>query len=100
MLRGWGDREPFTGFWGANLAYGVDAKIKGVNVAEFLNAFPQAKGMLTGTLDAAAKMKGLVSNSPDPLAGVTGDGQASILNGKMPSLQLGENLRTLARMAS
>lgn len=87
-------------FGGANLAYSVDAKIKGVNVAEFLNAFPQAKGMLMGTLDGSAKMKGLVSNSPDPLAGVTGDGQVNIRNGKMPSLQLGENLRTLAKMAN
>jgi len=86
-------------FGGANLAYGVDAKIKGINVTEFLAAFPQAKGMMTGTLDGSAKMKGMVSNAPDPLVGVTGSGQASIRNGKMPSLQLGSNLRTLAKIA-
>jgi uncharacterized protein involved in outer membrane biogenesis len=86
-------------FGGANLAYSVDAKLKSINVAEFLAAFPQAKGMMTGTLDASAKMKGLVINSPDPLAGVTGSGQASIRNGQMPSLQLGSNLRTMAKMA-
>ena len=87
-------------FGGANLAYSVDAQVKGVNVAEFLTAFPQAKGMMTGTLDGSAKMNGLVTHSSDPLAGITGSGQASIRNGQMPSLQLGSNLRTLAKMAS
>ncbi len=87
-------------FGGANLAYTVDAQLKGVNVAEFLNAFPQAKGMMTGTLDGAAKMNGLDTHSSDPLVGITGSGQASIRNGQMPSLQLGSNLRTLAKMAS
>ncbi len=87
-------------FGGANLAYSVDAQLKGVNVGEFLNAFPQAKGMMTGTLDGTAKMSGAVTHSSDPLVGVTGSGQASIRNGRMPSLQLGGNLRSLAKMAS
>lgn len=86
-------------FVGPNLAYSVDARLKGVNVAEFLDAFPQAKGMMTGTLDGTAKMNGKVLKSPDPLVGITGSGQASIRNGRMPSLQLGSNLRTLAKMA-
>jgi uncharacterized protein involved in outer membrane biogenesis len=87
-------------FGGANLAYRADAQIKGVNVAEFLAAFPQSKGMMTGTLDGSAKMNGLVTHASDPLAGVTGSGQASIRNGRMPSLQLGSNLRSLAKMAN
>jgi uncharacterized protein involved in outer membrane biogenesis len=87
-------------FGGANLAYSADAQIKGVNVAEFLAAFPQSKGMMTGTLDGSAKMNGLVTHASDPLAGVTGSGQASIHNGRMPSLQLGSNLRSLAKMAN
>ncbi len=87
-------------FGGANLAYSVDAQLKGVNVAEFLNAFPQAKGMMTGTLEGAAKMNGSVTHSSDPLVGITGSGQASIRNGQMPSLQLSSNLRALAKMAN
>jgi len=87
-------------FGGTNLAYSVDARLKGVNVAEFLNAFPQAKGMMTGTLEGTAKANGTVVHSSDPLAGITGSGQASIRNGRMPSLQLGSNLRSLAKMAS
>jgi uncharacterized protein involved in outer membrane biogenesis len=87
-------------FGGANLAYTVDAQLKGVNVADFLNAFPQAKGMMTGTLEGTAKANGTVVHSSDPLAGITGSGQATIRNGRMPSLQLTSNLQTLAKMAS
>ncbi|MGA2983264.1 MAG: AsmA family protein [Terriglobia bacterium] len=87
-------------FGGANLDYRVDAQLKGVNVADFLTAFPQAKGVMTGTLEGTAKLNGLVTHSSDPLVGITGSGQASIRNGKMPSLRLDDNLRNLARMAN
>ncbi len=87
-------------FGGPHLLYTVDARLKGINVAEFLTAFPQAKGRMTGTLDGAAKLDGEVLNSSDPLAGISGAGQASIRNGKMPSLQLGSNLRALVKMAN
>ncbi|MGD0225250.1 MAG: AsmA family protein [Terriglobia bacterium] len=87
-------------FGGANLAYTVDAKMKGVNVAGLLEAFPQAKGMMTGTLEGAAKLKGAVTHSTDPLVGITGSGQVAIRNGQMPSLQLTSNLRNLAKIAS
>jgi len=87
-------------FGGVNLTYTVDARLKGVNVEEFLNAFPQAKGMMTGTLDGTAKANGAVVQSSDPLAGITGSGEASIRNGRMPSLQLNGNLRSLAKMAN
>jgi len=86
-------------FGGTNLAYTVDARMKGVDVAGLLNAFPQAKGMMSGTLEGAAKLQGAVTNSTDPLVGITGSGQVDIRNGRMPSLQLGSNLRTLAKMA-
>ena len=87
-------------FGGANLAYGVDAKVKDVKIGEFLDAFPQTKGLMTGTLEGSAKMSGLVLKSNDPLAGVTGTGQGTIRDGKMPSLQITGNLRSLAKIAS
>jgi uncharacterized protein involved in outer membrane biogenesis len=86
-------------FAGARLAYSVDAQLKNVNVAELLTAFPQAKGMMTGTLEGTAKMQGAVTHSSDPLVGITGSGLATIRNGQMPSLQLTSNLRTLAKAA-
>jgi len=87
-------------FGGANLAYTVDAQLKGVNVAEFLDTLPQAKGMMTGTLEGNARLKGAVLHSSDPLVGITGSGQVAIRNGQMPSLQLTSNLRTLAKLAN
>jgi AsmA protein len=86
-------------FGGVHLAYSVDAQLKGINVAGFLTAFPQAKGMMTGTLNGEANLQGQILNSSDPLAGITGTGQASIRNGKMPILQLGSNLRALVQIA-
>lgn len=85
-------------FGGPHLSYFVDAKIKGVKVEEFMAAFPQTRGMMTGTLDGSVKMSGLVTQAPDPLVGVNGSGRASIRNGRMPSLQLDSNLRELARI--
>jgi hypothetical protein len=86
-------------FEGANLSYGVDAKVKDVKIAEFLDSFPQTKGLMAGTLEGAARMSGLVLKSNDPLAGVTGAGRGIIRDGKMPSLQITGNLRSLARIA-
>jgi hypothetical protein len=87
-------------FGGASLAYTVDAKVKDVNVAEFLNTFPQTRGQMTGTLEGGAKMKGAIVNSSDPLAGVTGAGQGRVRDGRMPSLQITGNLQSLAKLAS
>ncbi len=87
-------------FGGPNLAYSVDAKTEGVKIAEFLDSFPQTRGLMTGTLEGAASMKGLVLKSVDPLEGVTGSGHGIIRDGKMPSLQITGNLRSLVRLAS
>jgi hypothetical protein len=86
-------------FGGANLSYGVDAKVKDVKIAEFLDSFPQTNGLMAGTLEGAAKMNGLVLKSDDPLAGVTGVGHGIIRDGRMPSLQITGNLRSLTRLA-
>jgi uncharacterized protein involved in outer membrane biogenesis len=87
-------------FGGANLSYAVDASLKDVSVAQFLDAFPQTRGKMTGTLVGTAKLNGEATHSADPLAGIRGAGQMSIQNGVMPSLQLNRNLRLLAQMAS
>jgi len=87
-------------FGAANLAFTWKAQMKGVNVAGLLEAFPQAKGMMTGTLEGSAKLSGAVTHSTDPLVGITGSGQVAIRNGQMPSLQLTSNLRALAKLAS
>ena len=87
-------------FAGENLRYSTDARLKGVNVAEFLKTFPEARGKMTGTAEGTAKLNGEVTHSPDPLAGIRGAGQMSVRNGELPSLQLNRNLRLLARLAN
>ena len=87
-------------FAGENLRYSTNARLKGVNVAQFLNAFPEARGQMTGTAEGTAKLNGEVTHSPDPLAGIRGAGEMSVRNGELPSLQLNRNLRLLARLAN
>jgi uncharacterized protein involved in outer membrane biogenesis len=85
---------------GANPRYSTHTKLSGVNVAKLLDAFPDARGKMTGTLDGTVKLDGEVSHSPDPLAGIRGSGQMTIRNGRLPSLQLNKNLLELARVAN
>lgn len=87
-------------FAGQNPRYSTQAKLKGVNVAKLLEAFPDDRGKMTGTLDGAIKLAGEIAHSDDPLAGITGTGQMNISNGQLPTLQLNKNLMMLARLAN
>ncbi|MFB3923756.1 MAG: AsmA family protein [Terriglobia bacterium] len=87
-------------FAGQNPRYSTNTKISGVNVAKLLEAFPDARGKMTGTMDGNMKLAGEVQHSPDPLAGMRGAGQVSVKNGQLPSLQLNKNLMTLARLSN
>jgi len=86
-------------FAGPNPRYSTHTKLSGVNVAKLLDAFPDARGKMTGTLEGTIRLDGEVSHSPDPLAGIGGSGQLTIRNGRLPSLQLNKNLLELARVA-
>lgn len=86
-------------FAGPNPRYSTNTKLSGVNVAKLLDAFPDARGKMTGTLEGTVKLDGEVSHSPDPLAGIGGSGQMTIRNGRLPSLQLNKNLLELAQVA-
>ena len=87
-------------FSGQNLRYSTDARLSGVDVAKLLEAFPDARGKMAGTMDGNMKLAGEVTHSPDPLAGMRGTGQMSIKDGQLPSLQLNKNLMTLARLSN
>ncbi|MBZ5542342.1 MAG: AsmA family protein [Acidobacteriia bacterium] len=84
-------------FAGQNPRYSTNARLSGVDVAKMLEAVPEARGKMTGTMDGTMKLAGEVTHSPDPLAGMRGTGQLSIKDGKLPSLQLNRNLMMLAR---
>jgi len=83
-----------------NPRYSTNVRISGVDVAKLLEAIPEARGKMTGTLEGNMKLAGEVTHSPDPLAGMRGTGQVSIRNGQLPSLQLNKNLTQLARLTN
>jgi uncharacterized protein involved in outer membrane biogenesis len=87
-------------FAGQNPRYSTSARISGVDVARLLEAIPEARGKMTGTMEGNMKLSGEVTHSPDPLAGMRGTGQVSIRNGQLPSLQLNKNLMQLARLTN
>jgi AsmA protein len=86
-------------FAGQNPRYSTNARISGVDVAKLLEAFPDARGKMTGKMDGNMKLAGEVTHSPDPLAGMRGTGQVGIKDGQLPSLQLNKNLMMLARLS-
>jgi uncharacterized protein involved in outer membrane biogenesis len=87
-------------FAGQNPRYSTNARISGVDVAKLLDAFPDARGKMSGKMDGNMKLAGEVTHSPDPLAGMRGAGQVNIKNGQLPSLQLNKNLMMLARLSN
>ena len=74
-------------------------RLSGVNLEKLMEAFPEGRGKLTGTLDGRMDLRGVLSQSSDPLRGLTGNGEVSVTDGRLPSLELGKNLKTLARFA-
>ena len=84
-------------FSGTTPAYAVAAQLTGIDVARLLESFPDARGKMTGTLDGGIELNGVITNSPDPLAGASGMGQIAIRDGNLPSLNLNQNLMRLAR---
>lgn len=74
-------------------------RLSGVNLEKLMEAFPEGRGKLTGTLDGEMDLGGVLSQSSDPLRGLTGNGEVSVTDGRLPSLELGKNLTSLARFA-
>ncbi len=85
-------------FAGRSPRYSAQARMSGVNVARLLEAFPDGKGKMTGTMEGNIKLRGVITDSPDPLAGMRGTGEMSIRDGQLPSLQLNKNLMLAARL--
>ncbi len=86
-------------FAGPDTRFGVDARLRGVDVSRMLAAFPSGRGKMTGTLEGNVKLSGDVKHSRDPLAGIGGTGQVTVRNGQLPSLKLNQNLMMLARLS-
>jgi AsmA-like C-terminal region/AsmA family len=86
-------------FSGQNLRYNIRTIFSNIDMAKLAEAFPSARGKITGAMQGNFDVQGEAAHSADPLSGLEGTGQVSIRNGRMPSLQLNRNLMMLARFA-
>lgn len=82
-----------------NLVYRIKTTFQKIDVAQLLNAFPSARGEMTGTMDGNLNLNGEATHSSNPLSGLQGTGQVNVRNGRLPTLQLNKNLLFLVRMA-
>jgi uncharacterized protein involved in outer membrane biogenesis len=81
---------------GKNARFKTDARLRGINVAQLLAAFPGGGGKMTGKLEGEVKLAGEIEHSVRPLAGIQGGGHVTVRNGQVPSLKLNANLMKLA----
>jgi uncharacterized protein involved in outer membrane biogenesis len=81
---------------GKNVKFKTDARLKGINVAQLLAAFPNGGGKMTGKMEGDVKLAGEIEHSLSPLAGIHGAGRVTVRNGQVPSLKLNANLMKLA----
>jgi uncharacterized protein involved in outer membrane biogenesis len=81
---------------GKNASFKTDARMKGIDVAHLLTAFPNARGKMTGRMDGELKIAGEIEHSRHPLEGLHGSGHLTVRHGDVPSLNLNANLMKLA----
>jgi uncharacterized protein involved in outer membrane biogenesis len=81
---------------GKNATYRTHGKLKAVNVARLLAAFPHGGAKMTGKMEGDLKLSGEIAHSLRPLAGIHGTGHVTVRNGQVPSLELNANLMKLA----
>jgi uncharacterized protein involved in outer membrane biogenesis len=80
---------------GKNPSFKTDARMKGIDVAQFLSAFKNARGKMTGKMDGELKLAGEIEHSLHPLEKVHGTGHLTVRDGQVPSLKLNANLMKL-----
>ena len=81
---------------GKNPSFKTDAKMQGIDVAQFLSAFRNARGKMTGRMDGELQIAGEIEHSVHPLEKLHGTGHLTVRDGQVPSLKLNANLMKLA----
>ena len=79
-----------------DISFKTDARLRGINLARLLAAFPKGGGQMTGRMDGEVRLGGEIAHSLRPLAGIHGTGHMTLRNGQVPSLKLNANLMKLA----
>jgi uncharacterized protein involved in outer membrane biogenesis len=91
--------EAASDFSQANPLFSAQTSFQKIDVAQLLNAIPEARGKMSGTMAGNLDLAGEAAHSSDPLAGLRGTGKVSIRDGRLPTLQLNKNLLVLVRLA-
>ena len=86
-----------TNWAGEPPRYHAHLTVRGVNGGKFMEAFPDRRGKMTGTLDGELELRGVLAKSPDPLHGMQGSGKLTVKHGRLPWLKLNEPLQAFAR---
>jgi uncharacterized protein involved in outer membrane biogenesis len=81
---------------GKNPSFKTDARMQRIDVAQFLSAFHNARGKMTGKMEGELKIAGEIGHSLHPLEGLHGSGHLMVRDGQVPSLKLNANLMKLA----
>jgi uncharacterized protein involved in outer membrane biogenesis len=81
---------------GKNPSFKTDARMQRIDVAQFLSAFHNARGKMTGKMEGELKIAGEIGHSLHPLEGLHGSGHLTVRDGQVPSLKLNANLMKLA----
>jgi uncharacterized protein involved in outer membrane biogenesis len=84
-------------FTGKSPSFRANARVHGIEMAHLLEAFPSARGKITGKMEGDLKLAGEIAHSLSPLAGLRGAGHVTLRDGEVPSLQLNANLMKLVR---
>ena len=79
-----------------NASFDSYATVKRIDVALLLDAFPNARGKMTGKMEGDLKIGGEIAHSAHPLERLHGSGHLIVRDGKVPSLKLNANLMKLA----
>jgi uncharacterized protein involved in outer membrane biogenesis len=82
---------------GKNTSFSTDARMKRIDVAQLLSAFPNARGKMTGKMEGELQIAGSIGHSLHPLEALHGSGHVTVRDGQVPSLKLNANLMKLAR---
>ena len=82
-----------TNWAGCEPRFHSKLKLQGVNGEKLMEAFPDGKGKLAGTVDGEMELHGALSDSPDPLQGIQGGGKMSVKDGKLLGLKVDQLLK-------
>jgi len=94
--KGRGSGTVSVNFAAPNVVYLAKLSANGVDMAALLAPFPDARGKMSGKMEAQLSLSGESVHSSDPLAGKRGIGQLVVHDGRLPTLQLKQNLLLMA----